>query len=122
MKSCGKVPRIIITYIIVLIGWVFFRADNFSQSIEYIQGMFSFNSLNIGQDLSEEFLVVLFIAIVFSFSGITHIGKQMQNVLYAEKRSRKGRAVMFVTAFVFLILSASYITASGFNPFIYFRF
>jgi len=35
LKRLGKIPSVILTYLVVLIGWIFFRSPNFSYAFDY---------------------------------------------------------------------------------------
>jgi alginate O-acetyltransferase complex protein AlgI len=121
-KAIGKVPSIIITYLIVLISWVFFRAETLPEAISYLDSMFSFSSAGDGVYFDSKFYTILIIAIFFSFwGGFTAIEK-WQERLFAEKQRNRTITFMVVFSILFFIISLSAITSSGFNPFIYFRF
>lgn len=121
-KNIPKFIRIIFTYLVVVIGWVFFRAEDFTESIVYLKGMFSFDSIHLSEPLSSEFITILILAVIFSFSGAFKIGQNVQKALFAEKEKTTVHLLSFGLAVIFLLVCSSYITASGFNPFIYFRF
>jgi alginate O-acetyltransferase complex protein AlgI len=106
-----------------MIGWVFFSLENFSDAIHYIKVLFSFNFHLSEIPIGKEFVVTLLIAGIFSFIGLTKFGIKVQKLIYKEfdYSARTAFAVLFVAVFLYGI-SASYITSTGFNPFIYFRF
>lgn len=41
------VPKIILTFLLVCVAWVFFRADTVSEAFQYVSGMFHLNSLSL---------------------------------------------------------------------------
>ncbi len=122
LKGIGRFTRIFINYIVVLIGWVFFRADSLSQALVYIKGLFAFNGFAFGDTVDTELMVMLVLAGIFAFSTATMLGTKAQQWLYHDRYTNKAHLFSLVLAIVFLIINVSYITASGFNPFIYFRF
>ena len=122
LKKVGRIPRIVFTYIVVIVGWVFFRAESLSDAVLFIKGMFSFQNLNQVQLGSKEFIIALLIALLIAFSNATKFGVKMQNWLYSEFKSKKDKTIFMVASILLFIICASYISASGFNPFIYFRF
>jgi len=122
LKGIGKLLRIAINYFIVLIGWVFFRADTISESFIYLKRMFSFRSIQNFGVVDSEFVAVLVLATILSFSTIFSIGQKSQTIIYSEKKSIRAYTFQAFLAGIFLLICSSYITASGFNPFIYFRF
>ncbi len=121
-KTIGKVPSIIITYIIVLISWVFFRAETLPDAISYIDSMFSFTAPGDGISFDSKFYTILIIAIFFSFWGGFKAIERWQERLFAEKQTNRSIYLMVVFSILFFVISLSAITSSGFNPFIYFRF
>jgi len=123
LQVMGTIPSVLFTFFVVMIGWVFFSIENFSDAINYIQRLFSFD-INLDSFVQgKEFYFTLIIALIISFIGITRFGKNLQSILYKEYNySAKQALSVLVVAIILYGISASYITASGFNPFIYFRF
>lgn len=121
-NKIGKYPSIIITYFIVLIGWVFFRANDLQASTGFIHKMFAFDFKQIDIYFYSKFYCLLTIAIFFSFWGVFKFSIRLQERFYFGEFKLSGVAVMSFVSFLFFILCVSSITSSGFNPFIYFRF
>ncbi len=121
-KTIGKIPSIIITYIIVLISWVFFRAETLPDAIAYLEKMFAFTNSGDGLYFDSKFYSILVLAIFFSFWGGIKGIENWQLKLFGEKQSNRNIILMVVFSIIFFVISLSAITSSGFNPFIYFRF
>lgn len=117
----GKIPAILITFLIVNFGWVFFRIEHIKDALRYIKQMISFNHLP-SFDLDLEFKFYLILAIIFSFFAITNFTKKIQDNFYFNLYSNSSHLIVCVTCLVLFFLSVSAITSSDFNPFIYFRF
>jgi alginate O-acetyltransferase complex protein AlgI len=123
LDAIGTIPSVIFTFFIVMIGWVFFSIDNFSDAINYIKILFSFDFNLSNLSISREFIFTLIFAALISFVGLTSVGKHIQTTIYKELNYSVSQAFVAIFAAVVLYgISASYITATGFNPFIYFRF
>ncbi len=122
LSYTGKLPRVFVTYVVVLVGWVFFRIENFSQAFFYIKKMFSLDYANSFQSFPKEFNVTLIIGFVFSFIVLFKFGKWLETKTFYAKLDSKKHILYFTLSILFLIICSSYITSSGFNPFIYFRF
>jgi alginate O-acetyltransferase complex protein AlgI len=123
LQAIGTIPSVLFTFFVVMIGWVFFSIENFSDAINYIQRLFSFDINLDSFNQGKEFYFTLIIALIISFIGITRFGNNLQSILYNEySYSAKQALSVLVVAIILYGISASYITASGFNPFIYFRF
>jgi alginate O-acetyltransferase complex protein AlgI len=121
-KTIGKIPSIAITYVIVLIGWVFFRTETLSEASAYLSSMFSFSGDGSGIELNNKFYAILAIATFFSFWGGFKRIERWQEKLFGEKQHMRAIVIMSLFSILFFVLNLSMISSSGFNPFIYFRF
>lgn len=128
---------------IVMIGWVFFRADNFSYSFEFLQTMFGLNGKALLDPTALMYLhdkLYLFIlALLFSMpiypwilnylhtlekeNGQTGINKDGQGVRkFTNVIVFLHHSLSPVVYIILLILSTMFLVNSTYNPFIYFRF
>nr|WP_309098531.1 MBOAT family protein [Fredinandcohnia onubensis] len=107
--------------VIVMIGWVFFRADNFSYSLNYIKTLFGIH----GQGLVDrqalyyihDYGLLYSIAILCSTPIINKL------ILAMEKSTNRIIHLLIrILYIVLLILTIIYLVNSTYNPFIYFRF
>lgn len=122
LEKAPKVMRHIYTMLVVMVGWVFFRADTLTDAGLYINSMFKIQEWNfklVLANLDGEKLTILILAAVFA----TPVWRILQSKI---ERLRRGKTIwnsihLLVMVFMF-VLSISYMTGSGFNPFIYFRF
>lgn len=120
-KILGKFPRPIrhiYTLLVVIVGWVFFRADNLNLALRYIKNMFVINSSGLGaiammEQFTGLFVVCLFIAIIFS---VTKLEFLKNNKLWANTTFERLRYIML------WLVSVLYLTGLSYNPFIYFKF
>jgi len=109
------------TLLIVVTGWVFFRAENMGDAFLYLQKMFWFSEGNLALYSYLDFfhanirtLFFLLIAIIFAMPLYLTIYKFLES-----------QKLVFVRLFFFLVLfaiSIVYLGADSYNPFIYFRF
>jgi alginate O-acetyltransferase complex protein AlgI len=121
-RNIGKVPSIFITFLISLVSWVFFRADNLNMAWDYLRKMFSFNFYNDGHAFDQKFYSMLAIGFFFAFWGGFRKVEAWQERLFKEGKGLNALIPMFVVAVILFIACLGSITSSGFNPFIYFRF
>ncbi|MDT8394326.1 MAG: MBOAT family O-acyltransferase [Bacteroidales bacterium] len=121
-KTIGKVPSIIITYFIVLISWVFFRAETLPEATSYLQKMFAFSSGGEQLWFDSKFITMMVAAVFFSFWGGFRAIERWQERLFAQTQKSRTIILMSIFSVVFFLICLSAITSSGFNPFIYFRF
>ncbi len=123
LKVYEQIPGILrtgIIFIIVVFGWVFFRASDFETAIGFIKSMFAFDFAHF--DKPSEVELTLPIAVAFSFFALLPKVEEWQHrMLFNPPGLWRTLAFSFVT-FVLLVVCISVIASTGFNPFIYFRF
>ncbi|HEY9114981.1 MAG TPA: MBOAT family O-acyltransferase, partial [Bacteroidales bacterium] len=117
----GKFLSTIITFFIVIIGWVFFRIEYVSDAFIFLKRMFAFD-FSKTVSFSSEFYSFFFIAIFFAFFTYFQKGKKIQDAIYFNAYKNNKHLVVASISMILLVLSIASITAFGFNPFIYFRF
>lgn len=120
-NKIGKLPSTIITFFIVVIGWVFFRIEKVPDAFVYLKRMFSFD-FNHTLSFSSEFYTFFIIAVFFAFFAYFKKGQKIQDIIYFNDYSNKKHLALSAISGILLILCICSITAFGFNPFIYFRF
>ena len=114
----GDILLNVYTWLIVMIGWVFFRAENLTHAKDYLKIMFTgnpnapVNSFYAATDfLTYSNLWVIIIGLILSYPVFN--GKY-EKFRYSKSESILLR-VLFIVTFVFAMTST-------FSPFIYFRF
>jgi alginate O-acetyltransferase complex protein AlgI len=118
----GRLFPTIITFLVVAVGWVFFRAETTAHALSFTGKLLNFDMSSSSLDLDMEFIFYFVIAFLFSFFTCFKIGKKIQDKVYFSNYSTEGYVYgALITCFLFSVSLAS-ITSSGFNPFIYFRF
>lgn len=123
LNKIGKYPSVVLTFLITLIGWVFFRCDSIEQAVDFISVLFSFNDLSTNFYFDSEFTITLALAFVFSFFTLNKYGLQIeQKFFFGTTHSNRTALVLFVVCLLILVLCVGAVLSSGFNPFIYFRF
>jgi alginate O-acetyltransferase complex protein AlgI len=116
-QKLPKSIRIGITFLIVLLGWVFFRASNLPRAIEYLASMFCLRHALPGAALvsgivyQPYYLVSVAVAALVVWAGI-------QTWDWTQRLTLSKVAICFVLAW----LALSALAAQEYNPFIYFIF
>ncbi|MBF0557065.1 MAG: MBOAT family protein [Nitrospirae bacterium] len=120
---------------IVLVGWVFFRADTFQYAAAFLKAMAGLGAGNgmlypMGTFLNNEILIVLPVGIIFSAPVVPLIATLYdrlklileENLFLSDiyKFSMSGLYIVFL--FLALLASAMSLATGTYNPFIYFRF
>ncbi|MBE5953117.1 MAG: MBOAT family protein [Lachnospiraceae bacterium] len=121
-KILQKIPvifRYIYTWLIVLVGWVFFRADNIKHALLYIKSMFLPNDatylhLGVLKYFDLQLVVVMLIAILFSMP----IRKKIVSFISDKKLFVFYRILLCVLFF----LAMASMLGSSVNPSIYEKF
>ncbi|MGN0666774.1 MAG: MBOAT family O-acyltransferase [Huintestinicola sp.] len=102
---------------VILIGWVFFRADTLTSALVYIKGMFTLSGAdltNFGSVMTSEYWCLIAAGIIFSMPT-QKIGTLIKSSFLKEVIYQIGVMLLF-------ILAISYMIGSGYSPFLYFRF
>lgn len=104
--------------LVLIIGWVIFRAENLAYAYVYLQNMFGLLSTHnianqIGAYIDNLELIVLTVAIVCALP----IFKNMMKV-----KSSWANLAINIWLLILFLLSTAALASSTYNPFIYFRF
>ena len=123
MKKIPRPVAHVLTMVIVLVGWVFFRAKTLTDAALYLRAM-----AVGGADIREAvYLVRQYLPeLIICFIGIFPVKRLCER--FFEKRSDKagwviaGEASRKLFAIAVFVLSYAKLVSGSFNPFIYFRF
>ncbi|NJC26932.1 MBOAT family O-acyltransferase [Neolewinella antarctica] len=121
LGKVGRLPAVIFTCFVVIIGWVFFRLETLGEATEYLSAMFRWDfALPVA---SPKLWLTLAVSLLASWGVLSAPGRWVEARLYPTAVSSTGTAVVYLTlGLLVYLLSAAVITSQGFNPFIYFRF
>ncbi|GGA64848.1 MBOAT family O-acyltransferase [Ornithinibacillus halotolerans] len=113
--------------IIVMIGWVFFRADSFSYSFAYLKTMFGMNATRFvdGQALIyvNDYWMIFALGIIFSIPIIPWLRKKIISLTNYEKAIVPVLSITLPVVYMMLMVVCMILLVnSTYNPFIYFRF
>lgn len=118
----SKIFSTLITFLIVVVGWVYFRSADMSQANHIVKAMFSFNFTDGKFALHNDFYFSVCLATFFSFFACLPFTKNLQVKVYGENHTVLSNMMMLSISILLFYISLSYIAALDFNPFIYFRF
>ena len=114
----------ILTLLLVMLGWVLFRADTLEAAMVYLKTMFGFGGAPF---CNEEFLFNMREYVAFIIVGIvcaTPITKRIREVICA--RHQVSGSIIdschFLFQFALFVISFSFLVMNAHNPFIYFNF
>ncbi|SFB04474.1 MULTISPECIES: MBOAT family protein [unclassified Bacillus (in: firmicutes)] len=118
--------RHVYVILIFLIGWVFFRADNFTYSFEYIQTMFGLGDQPLYDKLSMYYLydygAIMLLAIVACTPIMPYLYKKTNALTFNSFMVSSRQLVVSGILILLLLVNIVHMVNSTFNPFIYFRF
>ena len=120
--------RWIITMVIVITAWVFFRADTIHDALLYIKAMFGFNSNGEMLILSELYLnnPAFYILMIVGIIGSTPLIKKyfIKNIDAFNPVNVSKKVLYLQNIIIIVFFAAVYIMLANntYNPFIYFRF
>lgn len=121
LKKAGRFPSILLTFLVVVLGWVLFRAETVGAAIGYYKALFAFRS-GPTTLLTPQFLLFFALAIVFSFLPVLKIGDRWMERIFSGVYSKRMAVGLFFIAIMLFFLSVGALSVTDFNPFIYFRF
>lgn len=105
-----------ITLLLVMIGWVFFRATDMAHAIQFLRAMAGFSVPNASFNLAA------FVTPDKLFFFIAAAGLSLWPASFVGIGAGMTRVAQQMAALVIFVYAMSLIATNGFNPFIYFRF
>ena len=117
----GTFGRIILTFFIVMMGWVLFRTETLTSALDYYNVLFVFDFGSLHLFTSTKVLYILVIAATLS-SLLVYKNLEKRYLKFAESEKFKLVITKTFIGLLLLVISIASLTSSGFNPFIYFRF
>ncbi|MCR5617190.1 MAG: MBOAT family protein [Clostridiales bacterium] len=119
-KILEKLPRVlrhIYAIIIVVLGWVLFRAETMSGALNYYKGLVSPSDseiLNLRIYVEPMLVFVIIAGIILAFPH--------DRIKAALKKFKGYEVLKALSLFALFILAVCFMTGAGFSPFLYFRF
>ncbi|MFZ5890916.1 MAG: MBOAT family O-acyltransferase [Myxococcota bacterium] len=132
LRWTQKLPKLVsaaITFLIVVVGWVFFRApglDYAARLLGRMSGLTQYvldkTSLLPAEIMTYRGATALVIAIIISFLPLTNFGARLAERYENPESTLPVACFRYATALVCMVLSCATLANSAYNPFIYFRF
>ncbi len=111
------------TLLVVMLGWVMFRAEDLSLAIAYMKDMFGLSgNMLVSPDVPamiNETFVLLILAVVFAVPSYQYAEKWIKNSIVGARIYNIAKPLIYTAI---IIISMSYVAKGGYNPFIYFNF
>lgn len=123
LEKLPKIVQVLFTFVLVVIGWVFFRVDSIEQAFVIVKTMFDVSKVANVFEFGQMFWVMLVVGSLFSFIALWSKNYEaLQRSWYNPFTTARGCVWGIVSALILFVFSVAEITSAGFNPFIYFRF
>lgn len=120
----SKVVGHLYTLFIVLVSWIFFRADSVGSAISYLKYMFGIGDMPIISPLTtlyfKENLSILIIGILAALPFSTWMKRWY--AMKSEKVQKAMKGLAMLTLSILFFTAVSYLVKGTYNPFIYFNF
>ena len=121
--AIGRVTVRVYTLLVVVLGFVLFRADTIGYAAAFLKTMFTGGSgvpaAAVTAGITPWFVFVMVVAAVGSFPLIPALQARLSR---SPKGEKAGQVALMVFSLVLLLLSVGALAADTYNPFIYFRF
>ena len=128
-KLLDRLPKIfrhIYLLFIVVIGWVFFRADNISQAMNFIKVMMGLGANSIINSSAiryiNDYWHIILVSIMFSTPIVKKIKYLVIKVNEKLLQNRIAYACHSLILIICMITVTILLSSSSYNPFLYFRF
>lgn len=121
-KYLKKLPKFlsrIYVLIIVMISFIIFNGESFSQIMQNIGGLIGIGGSPLVSKESIYYLKSYLVVIIVGIIGATPI---LKNIVNSRKIHKIANMLEPIFLLLILVLSTSYIIDGSFNPFLYFRF
>jgi len=119
----AKIINVVYTDLVVIFGWVFFRADSINYAFSFIKNMIIYKAgmpnLRIGRYANKKIIIVFILGIVFS--GIIQCIKKRLDcyIKLPNIFTEIGKVILLIIVF---LLSLMTLASGTYNAFIYFQF
>lgn len=116
----SKVPKLIThlyAVFVVLIGWIFFRAESLSQAVDYLSVMFGLT--NLGKESICQAQILNYIALI---AGCVIVFLKLKAFNSSNAKEAVTHSNAYLVNFILIFVSVLVLYFGAQNPFIYFNF
>ena len=121
-----RIFRILMTDLIVFIGWVFFFSPSLSSAVRYICRMFGADGMGIVDHAGIYYLMQYAVLLAAAGLGSVKVIRSLVTRIFYQNRLRNGESMLNMAAFIGTIILLICITAglvsNTYQSFLYFQF
>ena len=121
-ERLGRIPSVFFTFLIIVLTRCFFRIERIDLSWMFIKRLFAFDFAPFHFSDNPHLYVTMIVAAFFSFFTLSKFGLKVQDKVYFTEYNRGQHIVAFIVSILAFVFCLGALNASGFSPFIYFRF
>lgn len=121
-ERLGRIPSVFCTFLIIVLTRCFFRIERIDLSWLFIKRLFAFEFTPFHFGNNPHLYVTMLVAAFFSFFTLSKLGLKVQNGVYFTDYNKKQHLVAFCLSIAAFVFCLGALNATGFSPFIYFRF
>ena len=112
----------VVTLLLVMVGWVFFRADNFGYAANFLASMFSSRDKPLFDNQALSLIYMNWYYYLLAIIAATPLFSRLRGLRLNPRMGHVQAAVSFAFYFFLFAESILYLINSTYNPFLYFRF
>ena len=121
-ERLGRIPSVFFTFLIIVLTRCFFRIERIDLSWLFIKRLFAFDFAPFHFSDNPHLYVTMLVAAFFSFFTLSKFGLKVQDKVYFTEYNKRQHIVAFIVSICAFVFCLGALNASGFSPFIYFRF
>ncbi|MCD7836610.1 MAG: MBOAT family protein [Lachnospiraceae bacterium] len=125
LAALPKLAGCVYTWLVVILGWVFFSLDTPGQAVLYIKALFGLNGGDVFDSQALFLLGEYIVILVISALAATPLVKMLENKVKSKGSGYSVAVYRFCEKLFIpflLIMSIAFIVEASYNPFLYFRF
>ncbi len=119
-----SIPKIIampLTFVLVIIGWVFFYFENFKECLIVLRAMFGLSG-NFSDPISANFLYTIIPMLIVCAFCATPLYSMIKDKVSAHLSENAKTCCMAVFTVAMFLACTACVISSSYNPFLYFKF
>jgi alginate O-acetyltransferase complex protein AlgI len=126
LKKTERIPaviKLIVTMLLVMIGWVLFRTENMKSAFDFLRQMFNFSSINIHPQPTRIMVIDnhgKFTILIAVFLCIMPLFEKLNSRISAF--TNKFKKIVLIPYLLLFFISILKVGTAFLSPFIYFRF